>query len=258
MRMPQVLQRLLLVAAFSGLLLPRAAFALTLTFGASDVDRVVGRVTIEVVTQAYAQLGIDVRFERYPTKRRILAAEQGELDGLSATFDPSIYNPQGKESKLIQLPTSIGSEDFVVFTKLKKIAVNGYASLNPFVIGYVDGVRINEQRFKDMHTDVAPNQESLFRKLEAGRTDVAVDTRSGICTARRLKLMDIVTLEPALETQNFYHYVHKRHRDLVPKLETVLQKMKQDGSIKKIQERVELEFYAQCKCTLDARRNCVS
>ncbi|GGC68559.1 substrate-binding periplasmic protein [Undibacterium terreum] len=220
---------------------------MTLTLGASDVDRVVGRVTMEVVTQAYAQLGITVNFVRAPTRRRLLAAEQGETDGIASTLDQSIYNPEGRSSNLIQLQTPIGREDFVVFSKHTMLTINGYASLSPYKIGYVIGVRMTEERFKGMRTDIAPNQESLFKKLDAGRTDVVIDARSGICTARRLKLMDIVALEPPLETLDFYHYVNKKHRDLVPRLEAVLQKMKQDGSIKKIQEKVEQEYYAQCK-----------
>jgi polar amino acid transport system substrate-binding protein len=153
---------------------------------------------------------------------------------------------EAKLGDLQKIATPIAYEELVVFSVNKRFKVAGYRSLQPYSIGYLLGSRIFEEKLKGMSVDTAPNLESLFNKLQAGRTDIAVDSRASFCRARKLGLTKVTILEPSLEKLLANHWVSRRHAALIPRLEAVLKKMKQDGAIKKIQEGAWKDFTAQC------------
>jgi len=85
--------------------------------------------------------------------------------------------------------------------------------------------------------------DQIFRILDAGRADVAISTRlEGLLTIKKLNLSGITVLEPLLEEIPLYHYLHKKHVLLVPKLAAILKRMEQEGQIKEIQAQVYQEL----------------
>lgn len=53
-------------------------------------------------------------------------------------------------------------------------------------------------------------------------------------------------LEPSLEKILGYHWLSKRHEQLIPRLKSALRKMLSEGSIQKIQEQVLKENRLDC------------
>ena len=51
-------------------------------------------------------------------------------------------------------------------------------------------------------------------------------------------MTDVRVLKPALASFAVFHYLHKKHQDLVPKLSAVLKQMQSDKSIEDIQKSV--------------------
>ncbi|WP_188565369.1 substrate-binding periplasmic protein [Undibacterium terreum] len=235
-------------------LLARQKIAVALLFGAlfctSSQAQLVFAVSLDqgpsalmaqrVLLEAYRQLGISLRFEALPNPRIVGGVNAGSIDGV----DFRIANTQLGDLQKIAVP--IAYEELVVFSTGKRFKVAGYHSLQAYSIGYLSGAKIFEEKLKGMHIDAAPNLESLFNKLDAGRTDVAVDARASYCKARKLGLNKVIILEPSLEKILAYHWLSKRHENLMPKVEGVLKKMKQDDAIRKIQEEVWQEFNAHC------------
>lgn len=194
-----------------------------------------------ILIEAYGQLGIKIKILTVPNLRTKSLLETKAIDGLVFRLsDKAIFDLQP-----VQVP--ITYEEMVVFSVKKRFTVNGYQSLQNYTIGYLSGARVFEERLKDMRVDTAPSEESLLKKLAAGRTDVVVDTLSSLCMAKKLGLKEIVVLQPSLEKFTGYHWISARHQAIIPKLETVLKKMSRDGSIKTIQERAWREFNAGCK-----------
>ncbi len=193
-----------------------------------------------VLLHAYRQLGITVRFEELPNSRTRSLLDSQAIDGV----DFRIMDSPVSDLEKIAIP--IAYEEFVVFSVNRQFKVDGYRSLQPYTIGYLAGARIFEERLQGMKVDTAPNLDSLFNKLEAGRTDVVLDSRASYCIAGKLGLKNVRMLEPSLEKILAYHWLSKRHQALIPRLETVLKKMKQDKTIRKIQEETWKEFNAQC------------
>lgn len=195
----------------------------------------------KVLLKAYAQLGVPIHFVAVPAVRSLAMWEANQIDGIATRF--LNYGPPDS----IRVAAPVTYDEAVVFSFNKEFPIDGYASLKPYVVGYITGVSVFLDRLKAIpKTETAPNLESLFRKLEAGRTEVAIDSRDSLCTAKKLGIKGIVILEPALEKAHGYHFLHQRHQKLVAPLENVLRAMEKDGTIKQIQEQVMQEFMAQC------------
>ncbi|MCH8621500.1 transporter substrate-binding domain-containing protein [Undibacterium sp. TS12] len=206
-----------------------------------DVNRPSTMAAQKILGTAYAQMGIKVNFIALPAARAMSMWAAGKLDAYSAKIIDSGLPDSVKSSVPIMI------EEAVVFATKKNFTVDGYDSLKPYQVGYVSGVTYFEDRLKNVpQKETAPNLESLFRKLDAGRTDVAVDSRFAFCLVRKLGLNQVHMLEPSLERRLGYHFLHSRHQHLLPELDNVLRAMEKDGSIKRIQEEVMQEYMTQC------------
>ncbi|MFZ6646907.1 substrate-binding periplasmic protein [Undibacterium sp. TJN25] len=194
-----------------------------------------------ILLEAYRQLGIRIRFEALPNPRIVALAAAGGLDGVDFRIADT---PLGDMQK-IGIP--IAYEELVVFSLNPHIKINGYRSLQGYLTGYLSGARIVEDQLKGMPADTAPNLESLFNKLQAGRTDIVIDSRSSYCKAKMMGLDKVVMLEPPLEKLLGYHWLSVRHQALIPRLDAVLKKMKRDDTMKKLQDDAWRDFNAQCR-----------
>lgn len=227
------------LAFLFGLLCPVFSHA-QLVF-ATMVDPRPSSITAQrILVQAYRQLGITLKFEALPNYRVARRIDEGSIDGV----DFRIADTKVGDMQKIAVP--IAYEELVVFSVNPRFKVDGYGSLQPYSIGYLSGAKIFEDKLKGMRIDTAPSLESLFNKLEAGRTDIAVDSRASYCRTKKFGPAKIVMLEPSLEKILAYHWLSKRHESLMPRLEAVLKKMQRDDTIRKIQEEAWKDYNAQC------------
>ena len=60
---------------------------------------------------------------------------------------------------------------------------------------------------------------------------------------RKLGLTDIRVVEPPLETVQFYHYLHKKNRSLIPGIDAVLRSMQASGRVAEIKTDFINETY---------------
>jgi polar amino acid transport system substrate-binding protein len=77
--------------------------------------------------------------------------------------------------------------------------------------------------------------------------DVAVsDSFSGLAVIKKLGLEDrINVLMPPLQKNDIYHFLHEKHRDLVPKVEKVLWKMQASGELELLRRQIVERYLAQ-------------
>jgi polar amino acid transport system substrate-binding protein len=176
-----------------------------------------------------------------PTRRILMTADVGELDGIALRL---LDDGKGDMEK-VNVP--VATEEVVVYSAGKRFAVHGYESLRPYLVGYLIGTPILENNLAGMRTDPAPNLDSLFRMLAAGRTDVAVESRFSLCAAKKLGLSTVFPLEPSLGELPAYHFIHKSHHDLAPKLEEALRQMQREGIIKRIQDETLRDYMKTCE-----------
>jgi polar amino acid transport system substrate-binding protein len=227
------------LAALQALAAP-VAWSSSLNFAVTTDDRFSRTIAQRVLTAAYKELGFDVAFTPLPIRRGYAQAETGEVDGLGMTVSLELA------PSLLRIEVPISYEETVVWATRRDIVPNGFASLQPFLIGHIAGVRYFESRLQGMRTDTATSLEALFRKLELGRTDVVTESRFNGCILRQLGLSKVVLLQPSLEVLSGYHFLHQKHAALVPRITAVLRKMESDGSIKKIHAQALKEYKLRC------------
>jgi polar amino acid transport system substrate-binding protein len=192
-------------------------------------------VSRAILTEAYRRIDIDLQFKEVPATRALFEASQGHVDGDLQRID----GLSARFPKLAQVKVPINEFDAVVVTRDKQFTPDGWSSLTPYTIGFHRGIVIFENRTAGMKTDPAPTNELVLKKLQTGRTDIAVmpegDSRDLLATMPGHSLM---ILFPAVERVPLYHYVHTRHAALVPRLEAALRAMQADGSAAAIRARV--------------------
>lgn len=215
-------------------LVPLHSQAKDMTIAMIDQGQVTEQVTRAVLTEAYAKLDMPVRFKEMPAARALSESSSGITDGelhriagLSARFPT-----------LVQINAPVNWIDAVVVTRTVRFTPQGWESLRPYRIGYHYGIQAFERATRGMKIDPAPTNELVLRKLQKGRTDIALMASS---EARELlaRLGDssLQILAPPIARIELYHYVHKKHAHLAPQLETVLRAMSADGTIEAIRER---------------------
>jgi hypothetical protein len=86
----------------------------------------------------------------------------------------------------------------------------------------------------------ATGLDNLIRMLDAGRFDIMVsDLFSGRVAVKNMKLeARVYPLMPVIERISIHHYLHERHRDLVPRIEAVIREMEQSGELARLREKL--------------------
>lgn len=225
-----------ILIVLSALVIPMRGFAQdTLVISKIEGGFLHEIVAEAVLTEAYQQLGITLTTEEKPAERALVDANEGVVDG-------DLIRKTGIEEQypnLIMVPVSVTSVEWMAFTKQVQFAVQGWESLKPYLIAFELGLKVMEENTAGMNRIMRTSTEQVFQLLDRERVEVAVAVREdGLVAMKRLGLSGITMLEPPLERTPLYHYLHKKHAQLVPKLTEVLQKMGQDGRIKAIQDQV--------------------
>jgi len=197
-------------------------------------------ISMRVLREAYKKLNIHITYRPLPGERAIQESNNGDVDG--EVF--RISNVQKKYTNLIMVPTQINVLQAVVFSKEFAFEVNGWSSLVNYNIGIQLGIKFAERGTKGMNRIMVDTNEQLFKMLNNGRVDIAVAALSnGLKTIRLLNFTDIKILQPPIKEFPLYHYLNKKHADLVPKINDVLSGMKKSGRMKAIRESMLKELF---------------
>jgi ABC-type amino acid transport substrate-binding protein len=203
----------------------------------------------EMLVEVYKRLGIVVQFVDLPAKRSLLESSEGRVDGEVQR----ILAVQDQYPTLVAVQPSFNFIEPAAFVRSgasTTLRVDGWPSLAPHSIGIVRGVGSSERGTKGMRAvEAVTTMENLMQSLEAGRFDVAVNDRfSGLLVLRRLGLDGKVQpVDPPLEHIPLYHFLHERHRELVPKVGQVIRDMQARGELDKLRRQVMEKMLAEAK-----------
>lgn len=202
-----------------------------LTFSAiQDSDN--SEISALVLKEAYKKIGIDVYITPFPAKRSLFYANEGMADG-------ELFRINGMEKKftnLIRVPVAINQLEAMVMTKSADFTVSGWQSLTPYKLAIRRGVKFSEIGTEGMRRVTFNNNLALGRiLLENSEVDVSVIARvNGLQVMEELGDKALHFLQPPLNIYPLFHYLHKKHEKLVPKLVTVLEDMKEKGRMDEI------------------------
>jgi len=192
-------------------------------------------VSSRVMIEAYKRIGVEIEILPLPAKRTLFVSNSGELDG-------ELFRLEGVNKKwpnLIPVPIPINFMEGVVITKGPTFKVDDWESLRPYKIGIRRGIRFTDDGTLDMSRLFADSNDQLFKMLKHDRVDLIVVTRSnGLQALKFLDFPDFKILEPPVEIYPLFHYLHIKHKEMIPKVEVVLQGMQQEGLFLKIRNQV--------------------
>jgi polar amino acid transport system substrate-binding protein len=101
-------------------------------------------------------------------------------------------------------------------------------------VGVVKGTFILEAKLGKAITGRTSSHESLAEMLINKHIDVAIGPYGVFEPYLKASPASKVEYSQVLDTQPMYHYLNKRHADLVPVLTETLRNMKRDGTLRNI------------------------
>ena len=205
---------------------------LTFTQIVDTPDQAIGAV---IVKAAYEKLGFPVKFAILPGKRALTESSEGRADGeVHRIFEIGNAYPT-----LLRVPTPINYIEPSAFSKKHGFEVTDCAALQGYQIGIVQGVKHSQLCTQGMeNVFVGDDLTGVMRMLDAGRIDLLITARiNGLLLAKELGLDAIKPLSPPLSRLWVYHYLHERHKDLVPTIDAVFKAMQESGELETLREQ---------------------
>jgi hypothetical protein len=205
---------------------------LTFTQIVDTPDQAIGAV---IVKAAYEKLDIPVKFVILPGKRALVESSQGRADGEVHR----IVEIGDEYPTLLRVPTHINYIEPSVFSKRHEFDVTDCAALQGYQIGIVRGVKHSQLCTQDMkNVFVGDDLTGVMRMLNAGRVELLITARiNGLLMAKGLGLDAIKPLSPPLSRFWVYHYLHERHKKLVPSIDAIFKAMQASGELEALREQ---------------------
>ena len=209
---------------------------LVFSINGGNNNDILSKISIAVLKEAYKNAGIDIKVQVTPSFRSIGFANNGITDG-------EVNRIMGFEKKftnLIPIAVPINFVEETVFTTNNiNFKVKGWESLRPYHIGILRGIKSTKKLSNGMKRTFLTNLEQLFYMLERKRIDIGLtDKILGLEVINLKKIKNVRYLEPPIVTLNLYHYLHKKHKNIVKKITKVLQEMEKLGRIKQIRNEL--------------------
>lgn len=206
----------------------------TLIFVAADSGTEAIRAYHQFFQKAYHEIGYEVELKKYPIKRTYAQVDFNQADGVLISTESILK----KYNNLQVVPVELARADLVVYSITKDFAVNGPSSLKPYKIGLLRGYLQSHTLTEGMARQTVDSYKALFSLLKIGRVDVVVALRKE--TERFLavnpKLGEVKALSPPLFSVSMYHFLNKRHQDLIPKIVPIMQRLIEDKVLEKLYE----------------------
>ena len=184
-----------------------------------------------LVDEIFNRLDLEHELIWLPAERSLVFTDNGTVDGVV----PRAAAIEAGYPNLVRVPEDVFKFEFMAYTRDPGIKVDGWASLAPHTVGYINGWKIVENNIVDVNNAVPVNSyQQLLTLLNKGRVDVAIlDRVMGGWVAQQLEF-DLQLQEPPLNVEPTYFYLHSKHRALVPEIGNVIAEMKRDGSYREI------------------------
>ncbi len=189
-----------------------------------------------VLQEVMGRIGIGFKVVTLPAERALINANAGIDDGVTNR----IAGLEKFYPNLIPVPEVISNRKFAAFAKEVKFPTTGWKSLKPYSVGIITGWKIFEHNVTEAaQITKVKNVTQLFNLLVNGRTHVALyETWQGLSHLRRNKISGVTVLQPPLAEKDEFLYLHKKHRNLVPKITASLRAVKADGTYQRLVDKL--------------------
>lgn len=186
----------------------------------------------QLMAEVFRRIGIKARIQVYDaSERALINANNGIEDGTALR----IKGLEAQYPNFVRVTEKVIDNDFVAYSLTKSFATTDWNSLAPYQVTYILGWKIFEKNVPaSVGVTSVRDADQLFSLLRLDRADVALYERwQGLWKAREEK-MKVRVMEPPLASVEMFIYLHKKHAQLVPRVEQSLAGMKRDGSYQRI------------------------
>jgi len=183
-------------------------------------------ISEERLRKAYLQLGKTIRVEAYPGLRALLLADTGAVDGelRRSKIDHQQY------PNLIQIPVPVNFLSLCAFSIRKQTEFNGRSDLSKYTVGVVRGGRQSEKLGKEASSvRLVSTTDQLLLMLEAYRIQLGIGNCDMLNRLQASSKTSFHIYSPPLKRIPLYHYLNKKHADLVGPLTRVLSDLEKDA-----------------------------
>lgn len=187
----------------------------------------------EILSEAYGRLGIRVTVTPYPAKRGLSYADKGQLDGEAGR----LAHIAQTYPNLRMIPVPIYQNRTTAFVRDPSLKITGWEDMRPYRINSMFGLKYTESRLRDFdRVEFVPTIQQAFRKLAKGRTDIVVFALlDGLNVINELSLKNITAVP--FEQIPSYHFIHQKHKALIPAITEALTQMQGDGRLREIAQK---------------------
>ncbi len=187
-----------------------------------------------ILKEAYKQLDIELEFQELPASRALKNSNLGLVDGEIQRIGLDI----SKTPNLIQIPVVLNYVDSCFFYR-KKMKYEGVEKLKDYSLVYARGIVGFEPWLAFFSRNRAVNTFSqAFKMIDMARADMTLSgCLMGAIHIKELGLANVFPLKPSYQRSDLFHYLHKKHKRIVPKITSVLEQMKKSGELGKLREQ---------------------
>lgn len=185
-----------------------------------------------LIKAAFGRLNIKLRINRLPSARSLENVNLGWDDGEYAR----IAGLERRYPNLVMVREKLIDFAFTAFSLNPAVHLDGWPDLAGRNVAYIRGWKIYERNAPKAKSAVAVSDEKeLFGMLRQGRVDLALyELYRGRAYLEKHGFKKIYNLEKPLAVKGMYMYVHKKHSDLIPKIEQALRALKDSGEHRSI------------------------
>jgi hypothetical protein len=201
---------------------------LTLVGKSGKITSPTGIFIRSVLEKSYAELGYDINYIPVPLGRSLIEVNSGRIDGfLTRTGSITEEYPN-----LVKVPFSLLQSYILLLTNPK---VCGQCTISQLSnVATVKGFKAFEYYMTknaiELNLVQVVNHKQMFGMLAVGRVDGVVLPHQNPNT---LNLKGKWT-QHILDTYSSYHYVHKKHLKLVPRLRQQFEILQKTGEMKRL------------------------
>ncbi|MBN2657145.1 MAG: transporter substrate-binding domain-containing protein [Spirochaetales bacterium] len=193
-----------------------------------------------ILTGIYEKAGLEISIVPMPAVRATSESAAGKIDG--ETHRVLAYGDNHEDLRIV--PFSYYSIDTNLFTQRNNPAAGkNMSELSSYKFAILKGVRQSQELTKGFtQVQEFEDSETLIRFLMLRRADFAILSRlHGMEILEKLSADEIVVLEPPIDETKLYHYLHRKHEDLVPLLKRTMEEMAESGELAQLIRRAEAE-----------------
>lgn len=185
-----------------------------------------------VMIEIFDRNGIDIKIRFVPVLRGAILANSGEEDG---HFTRTTSGAKAFEN-LLPMTVPLHHAEYIAMVKRDDISINDWDDLKKYSVGYPFGWKVFENKEKHFGESIPYYKiPRMIEHLGVGKIDVMLGERIETrILQNRLKLPTYREIDPPLLKKKDFLLLHKKHKDLIPKLDKALTDMIAEGVAQKL------------------------